>query len=50
MNHLIVNNLLSDSQYGFRPGRSCPIQLLEILDEWSIYVILLDSSNPVDNI
>ena len=47
MNHLIVNNLLSDSQYGFKPGRSCAIQLLEILDEWSI---LLDSSNPVDNI
>ena len=34
MNHLIVtcNNLLSDSQYGFRLGRSCAIQLLEILD------------------
>jgi hypothetical protein len=44
MNHLIVNNLLSDSQYDFRPGRSCAIQLLEILDEWSI---LLDSFNPV---
>jgi hypothetical protein len=47
INHLIVNNLLSDSQYGFRLGRSCAIQLLEILDEWSI---LLDSSNPVDSI
>jgi hypothetical protein len=47
MNHLIVNNLFSDSQYGFRLGISCAIQLLEILDEWSI---LLDSSNPVDNI
>lgn len=41
MNHLIVNNLLSDSQYDFRPGRSCAIQLLEILNEWSIYLTLL---------
>jgi hypothetical protein len=40
----IVNNLLSDSQYDFRPGRSCAIQLLEILDEWPI---LLNSFNPV---
>ena len=44
MNHLITNKLLSDSQYGFRPGRSCAIQPLEIIDEWSI---LFDSSRPV---
>ncbi len=47
MIHLTTNNLISDSQYGFRPGRSCAIQLLEVLDEWST---LLDSSNPVDTI
>ena len=47
MKHLLDNNLLSDCQYGFRPGRSCSIQLLEVLDQWSE---LLDSSNPVDTI
>jgi len=44
MKHLLDNNLLSDCQYGFRTGRSCVIQLLEILDQWSQYI---DSSLPV---
>ena len=44
MKHLLDNNLLSDCQYGFRAGRSCVIQLLEILDQWSQYI---DSSLPV---
>lgn len=47
MKHLIDNNLLSECQYGFRPGRSCTIQLLEILDHWSE---LLDYSFPIDAI
>jgi hypothetical protein len=33
MKHLQDNHLLSDRQYGFRPKRSCALQLLEILDK-----------------
>ncbi|CAG2216425.1 unnamed protein product [Mytilus edulis] len=47
MKHLLENNLLSDCQYGFRPGRSCSIQLLEVLDHWSS---LLDNFCSVDTI
>jgi hypothetical protein len=32
--HLIDNNLLSDSQFGFRKGRSCSLQLLQTMDHW----------------
>ena len=35
MRHLLTNNLLSDAQYGFRPRRSCTLQMLCALDEWS---------------
>ena len=45
MNYMLQNHLFSDNQYGFRPGRSCVIQLLEILDEWTK---LLDIGNPVE--
>ena len=45
MNYMLQNHLFSDDQYGFRPGRSCVVQLLEILDEWTK---LLDNGNPVD--
>ena len=31
MSHLLANNLLSDYQFGFIPGRSCTTQLLYIL-------------------
>ena len=36
--HLKRNRLLSDSQYGFRSGRSCVLQLLDVLEDWSLYV------------
>lgn len=45
MIHLNQNKLLSNDQYGFRSGRSCAIQLLEILDEWTQ---LIDEGNPID--
>lgn len=45
MTYLLENHLLSDAQYGFRPGRSCVIQLLEILDEWTKIV---DNGDPID--
>ena len=36
--HLHVNNMLCDEQLGFRSGRSCILQLLETLQEWSCMV------------
>jgi Reverse transcriptase (RNA-dependent DNA polymerase) len=33
--HMITNNLLSDSQHGFIQGRSCTTQLLQVFDRWS---------------
>ena len=34
MDHLLSNNLLSDSQFGFLPGRSTCTQLLAALNKW----------------
>ena len=42
---LMENELLSCHQYGFRPGRSCSSQLIDVLDEWSRE---LECANPVD--
>ena len=36
--HLKRNQLLSDSQYGFQSGRSCVLWLLDVLEDWSLYV------------
>ncbi|CAG2209440.1 unnamed protein product [Mytilus edulis] len=47
MKFILTNNLHTSSQYGFRPGRSCVTQLLEVLDEWSE---LIDSGFPLDSI
>ena len=33
-NHIHVNNILCNEQFGFRSGRSCNLQLLETLQEW----------------
>jgi hypothetical protein len=35
MNYMSSNDLFTNSQYGFRPSRSCVTQLLEVLDDWS---------------
>ena len=40
-----VNNLFSDHQHGFRPGRSCIPQLLEVCDKWTED---LDNKHSVD--
>ena len=45
MQHLASNSLLNDHQYGFRPGRSCELQLLRILNDWTR---CLDNKIPVD--
>jgi hypothetical protein len=39
------NDLFTNSQYGFRPGRSCVTQLLEVLDDWSV---LKDNGISID--
>ena len=35
MEHMTVNNLFSESQFGFRNKRNCVLQLLDVLDDWS---------------
>ena len=37
MKHMNDNNLFSNCQYGFRNKRSCILQLLDVLDDWSKY-------------
>ena len=44
-NHIIKNDLLSNNQFGFCPGRSCSTQLLVTLQDW---LINLDNKTPVD--
>ena len=41
------NGIFSNCQYGFRPGRSCVTQLLEVLDVWSE---TMDNGFPIDSI
>jgi hypothetical protein len=45
MQHLLGNGLLSETQHGFVPGRSCIIQLLQVLDKWTE---ILDAGGVVD--
>ena len=45
VNHLEGNKLISNNQHGFRSGRSCVTQLLEIIEIWSD---LLDNGLPID--
>ena len=58
MEHLNRNNLFSECQHGFRSGKSCTTQLLEVLEDWSealekgetIDVIYLDFSKAFDKV
>ena len=45
MHHLTENNLLSNYQHGFRPGRSYNAQPVEVLDQWSR---MLEEHSPLD--
>ena len=36
MKHLLKKKLISDFQYGFRSGRSCTLQLLNMLNDWTL--------------
>ena len=44
-NHLEKQGLLSPSQHGFRKGRSCCTQLLEVIHDWDD---ILEESKPID--
>ena len=56
--HLQVNNILYNEQFGFRSGRSCNLHLLETLQEWSCMVdkgegcdiLYLDYSKTFDTV
>ena len=45
MEHLINEKLMADAQHSFVSGRSCVIQLIETIEEWTQ---MLDKRNPVD--
>ena len=45
LTYFTEQNLLSCHQYGFRPKRSCSLQLLEVLGAWSKEI---ESANAVD--
>ena len=38
VDHLIRNQLLSDAQFGFRNGRSCILQLNDVMEDWPNYI------------
>ena len=47
VDHLIENDLYSNCQHGFRSGRSCVTQLIEVIDDLTK---LLDEGNKIDMI
>ena len=58
LNHLIENNIITQHQHGFVPGRSCTTQLLEALDDWtniidengSIDIVYMDFQKAFDSV
>ena len=47
MTHMTDNAMFSKAQHGFRPGRSCITQLLEVIESWTR---ILDAGGVVDAI
>ena len=47
MNHMESNQLFTNGQHGFRKGRSCITQLIEVMEDWTEH---LDNHNSVDAI
>ena len=45
--HLVCNKLMCDEQHGFRSGRSCCTQLLEVINNWSQAI---DDGDTVDTV
>jgi hypothetical protein len=58
LQHLLRNNLISESQHGFVPGRLCITQLLEVMDIWTgvvdeggrVDVIYMDYQKAFDSV
>ena len=47
MEYITENEILTDCQHGFVPGRSCATQLLQCMDYWTD---VLDQGHSVDTI
>ena len=47
LNHMERHNLFTTHQHGFRKGRSCVEQLIELIDDWTEQ---LDNRNAIDAI
>ena len=47
MEYILENEILTDYQHGFVPGRSCATQLLQCVDYWTD---MLDQGHSVDTI
>ena len=47
VDHMLINGLFTEKQYGFISGRSAALQLLRVLDEWSE---ALDNGDAIDAI
>ena len=45
VNHMNEANLFADCQHGFRKHRSCMTQLLQVIEDFSLY---LDNKEPFD--
>ena len=45
MEHLTRNKFISDCQYGFRSGRPCVLQLLDVLEDWSLYMYVEENKS-----
>jgi len=45
MNYFLTNNLFSPRQFGFIPGRSTSLQLLNLIDNWTKS---LESGSQID--
>ena len=58
VNHMMINNLFSNQQYGFIRGRSTVLQMLNVMDVWtkamdkgdSIDTVYLEISKPVPSV
>jgi hypothetical protein len=44
MNHLLMNNLIKESQHGFKPGGSCATNLVDFMD---FVTKAVDNGKPV---
>ena len=45
LDHMERHNLFATDQHGFRKGKSCATQLIEVLDNWTEQ---LDNRNAID--